>query len=97
MRVFNYATLRDFFERHADAKDPLLAWFDETTNANWQTPLDIKGRFSSADFVEGNRVIFNIKGNKYRLVVAVRYEFHAVYVRFIGTHAEYDKVNAATV
>jgi mRNA interferase HigB len=97
VRVFNYSTLRDFFTRHADAKDSLLAWYDEADKATWQTPADIKGRFGSADFVEGNRVIFDIKGNKYRMVVAIRYEFHAVYIRFIGTHAEYSKINAATV
>jgi mRNA interferase HigB len=97
VRVFNYSSLRDYFEDHADVKAPLLAWYDEATKGDWQSPSDIKSKFRSADFVEGDRVIFNIKGNKYRLVVAIRYEFHAVYIRFIGTHAEYSKVNAATV
>lgn len=97
MRVYNYSTLRDFLTKHTDAKEPLLAWYDEAAGASWQAPTDIKRRFGSADFVEGNRVVFDIKGNKYRLVVAIRYEFHAIYIRFIGTHAEYDKINAATV
>ncbi len=65
--------------------------------ANWRAPEDVKRRYASASFLEGDRVVFNVKGNKYRIVVAIRYEFHAVYIRFIGTHAEYDAIDAETV
>jgi len=83
------------------AKQPLLAWFKEAQKAVWLGPADIKASFRSADFVAGNRVIFNIGGNKFRLVVAIKYatddRMGIVFIKFIGTHAEYDNVDAATV
>lgn len=97
MRIFNRSTLRAFWERHPDAEGALRAWFEEVEAATWTGPQDIKRRFGSADFVENDRVIFNIRGNNYRLIVHVVYAFRAVYIRFIGTHKEYDRVNASKV
>jgi mRNA interferase HigB len=97
VRVFNRSTVRAFADEHADARQPLFAWFAEVLRANWTGPDDIKALYPSASFIEDNRVIFNIKGNKYRVVIAVKYEFFAVYIRFIGTRAEYDKIDAATI
>lgn len=95
--MFNRATLRAFWEKHPDAEGSLRAWFDEVEGADWASPQDIRKRYGSADFLGNDRVIFDIRGNHYRLIVHVVYRFHAVYIRFIGTHAEYNKVNAATI
>lgn len=97
MKVVSVATLRRFWETNPDSEQSLKAWYDEAKAASWQTPADIKARYGNASFVANNRVVFNIKGNSYRLIVAVAYQFQAVYVKFLGTHAEYDKVDAATV
>ena len=97
MRVISKAVLIAFWIRPPAAKQALQTWFEDATHAQWKTPQDIKLRYSSASFVAANRVVFNIKGNEYRLVVAVAYRFAALYVKFVGTHAEYDAINAATV
>ncbi|WP_034945756.1 type II toxin-antitoxin system HigB family toxin [Erwinia oleae] len=97
MRIISIAQLKTFWEVHNQAEQPLKSWIDEVRQASWQTPHDIKKRYPSADFVGNNRVIFNIKGNDYRLIIAVAYHFKAVYVKFIGTHAEYNKIDANTV
>jgi mRNA interferase HigB len=97
MKVIAIGTLRAFWGRHADAEQPLKAWYDEAKAASWSCPQDIKDLYASASFVGKNRVVFNIKGNSYRLVIAVAYRFQAIYIKFVGTHAEYDKVDAATV
>ncbi len=97
MCVISKAVLIAFWIRHPAAKQALQTWFEDATHAQWKTPQDIKLRYSSASFVAANRVVFNIKGNEYRLVVAVAYRFAALYVKFVGTHAEYDAINAATV
>lgn len=99
MRVLSKSTLRNFWEQpnYADSEQPLSAWHDEAKGANWQTPQDIKNLYRNASFVGNNRVVFNIAGNKYRLITAINYKFSMVYVRFVGTHAEYDKVDATTV
>jgi mRNA interferase HigB len=97
VRVFNRSTVRAFAAAHADARQPLFAWFAEVEGAQWNGPDDIKARHASASFLAGNRVVFNIKGNKYRVVVAIKYEFFAVFIRFIGTHANYEAVDAATI
>jgi mRNA interferase HigB len=97
MRVVALGALRSFWDIHAEAEQPLKAWYDEARSAEWRTPVDIKARHASASFVGRNRVVFNIKGNQYRLVVAVAYRFQAVYIKFVGTHADYDRVDAATV
>ena len=97
MRVVAKRPLRAFWERHPAAREPLLAWFREVERADWDTPAAVKARYPAASIVGGNRVVFNIKGNAYRLVVRIRYEFRIVYVRFVGTHAEYDAVDVEEV
>jgi mRNA interferase HigB len=97
MRVISKAVLIAFWTRHPASKQALQTWFEDAIHAQWKTPQDIKLRYSSASFVAANRVVFNIKGNDYRLVVAVAYRFSALYIKFVGTHAEYDAVHAATV
>lgn len=97
MRVIAVGTLRRFWERHADAEQSLKAWHDEAKHAEWKKPADIRARYSTASFVGSNRVVFNIKGNEYRLIAAVAYRFQAVYIKFVGTHVEYDRIDAATV
>ena len=97
MKVAAVSTLSRSWERHPDSENPLKAWYDEARNAAWTTPPDIRDHYASASFVGHNRVVFNIKGNDCRLIVAVAYRFQAVYIKFIGTHAEYDRIDAATV
>jgi mRNA interferase HigB len=97
MRVIAVATLRAFWQRHPDAEQPLKAWFDEATKARWTQPADIKAHYRSASVLKNRRVVFNIKGNEYRLVVAIAYQLQIVYVKFVGTHSEYDSIDAHTV
>lgn len=91
MRILGLPLLAGFKQAHADARGPLDAWQLEVTRENWQTPQDIKRRYGSADFLSDNRVIFNIKGNRYRLAVQVRYQNGMVLVEWVGTHTEYSK------
>ena len=82
---------------HRDAEQPLRAWFAEAKKADWKQPADILRQYSNSRVLGKNRAVFNIKGNDYRLVVIVRYDKGSVFVRFVGTHAEYDKIDALTV
>lgn len=97
MRIIARRTLREFWELHPDAEQPLKAWFAEVSGATWGTPQAIKDQYRHASFVADNRVIFNIGGNKYRLVVHVNYDFGIVYIKFVGTHSEYDNIDPETV
>ena len=97
MRIIAKRNLIAYWERYPEAEQPLRAWHDEALKASWKTPQDIKAHYSSASFVENNRVVFNIKGNRHRLICSVAYRLGAVYIKFIGTHAEYDKIDASTV
>ena len=97
MRVVSIKKLRQFWEVHADAQAALRAWHREAKGADWKSFSDIKKRHRSADCLPGNRVVFDIKGNRYRMVVRVHYNAGRIYIRFIGTHAEYDKINAETI
>jgi mRNA interferase HigB len=97
MRVIAVSTLRAFWERHPDAEQPLKAWYEEASNATWTQPADIKARYRSASVLKNRRVVFNIKGNDYRLIVAIAYKLQIVYVKFVGTHQEYDAVDAQTI
>ena len=97
MRVIALKTLRQFYAQHPGAAAALKAWTQEARNASWKSPQDIKNRYSSASFLKSNRVVFNIKGNEYRLVVAVAYRFEAIYIKFIGTHAQYDAIDPQTI
>ena len=75
----------------------MKSWFKEASNADWKGPVDVKRLYRHASVIAGNRVVFNVGGNKFRLVVQINYEFRIVYVRFVGTHAEYDKIDAETI
>lgn len=97
MRVIAKSRLREFWEQHPDAEDALQVWYRETCSASWTTPQDVKTRYRSASFLADDRVVFNIKGNTYRLVVRVLYPFQTVYIRFVGTHKAYDDIDATTV
>lgn len=99
MRVIKKGTLRAHWERpgREDSEDPLKAWYAEARKAAWKTPADIKAKYRSASFVADNRVVFNIAGNKYRLVVHVNYEIGVVLVKFVGTHEEYDEIDAVNI
>lgn len=97
MRVISRRPLREFAAKHPPAKAPLDAWYAEACQANWASFADVKARYGSADVVAGNRVIFNIGGNKYRLIAKLAYKSRTLYVRFVGTHAEYDKIDAKTI
>lgn len=99
MRIIKRKALRDFYNQpaHSDAKAPLEAWYHEARHARWETPADIKAHFASASILKDNRVVFNIGGNKYRLVVKINYAAGIVFIRFIGTHAEYDRIDAQEV
>lgn len=97
MRIISKRTLREYWERYPDAKNPLLSWYREVTKEDWDTPAKIKAKYGNASIVGDNRVVFNIKGNAYRLVVKINYPYRTVYVRFIGTHAEYDTVDVLEV
>jgi mRNA interferase HigB len=100
MRVIAKRTLREFWERHprnAPAKTALQDWYAQVSSADWATPADLKAQFRDASILRGSRVVFNISGNKYRLVVRINYPYRVVYVRFIGSHEEYDRIDANTV
>jgi mRNA interferase HigB len=98
VRIFNRSTLVAFWSEHPDSEHPLRLWFSVVERASWRGPSDIKAHFASASFVAGDRVIFNIRGNKYRLIAHVKYgPMYLVYMRFIGTHEDYDRVDATTV
>lgn len=97
MRIIAVSYLRDFWQKNPDAEQHLKSWVDEVKKATWNQPTDIKAQYRSASILKSRRVVFNIKGNDYRLVLSVAYRFQAVYVKFIGTHAEYDAIDAETV
>lgn len=97
MRVIAVSTLRDFWKRHPSAEQPFRAWYEEVVNATWTQPADIKAQYRSASVLKNRRVVSNIKGNDYRLIVAVSYKLLIVYVKFVGTHKEYDAIDADTV
>jgi mRNA interferase HigB len=97
MRVIAKSTLQAFWRRHPDAEGSLLAWYREVEKEDWDGPAKVKAKYRSASLVRDNRVVFNIKGNDYRLVVRINYPYRMVYVRFVGTHTEYDKIDAGEV
>lgn len=97
MRAIAVRTLRDFWTRHSDAKAPLRSWFAIASRANWRSPTDVKAAYRNASFIANNRIVFNIVGNDYRLVAAVHYNRSMMYIRFVGTHRDYDKIDASAV
>ena len=97
MRIISRRTLKEFWGKHADSEQALQAWFHEAKHADWQSFAAIRAHYRSADHLPGDRVVFNIKGNTYRLIVRIHFKTGIVFIRFIGTHAAYDKIDAATV
>jgi len=97
MRIISRKALREFWEEHPDAEQPLRAWLTNVKQATWKTPTDVKDTYRSASFIANKRVIFNIKGNHYRIVIAIKFRYGVVYIRFVGTHSEYDKIDATTI
>ncbi len=97
MRIIARRTLRDFWARHPDAEQQLRAWYAEVKAEAWDTPTHLTARYPTASIVPGDRAVFRIKGGSYRLVVRIHYDKRIVYIRFIGTHAEYDRINAMEV
>src|SRR5262245_12812674 len=99
MRVISRKALREFWEqaKYADAEQPLKSWFKIASEAGWETPGGIKEQFRHASILGNNRVVFNIAGNKYRLVVRVNYAYQVMYIRFVGTHGQYDKIEAEEI
>jgi mRNA interferase HigB len=97
LRVIAKKILREFWETHPDCEQQLKAWYQEANDIVWVNPNDIKKEYPSASILQDNRVVFNIKGNNYRLIVRINYSYQMVWVRFIGTHAEYDKINASKI
>jgi mRNA interferase HigB len=93
MNVISKKRLLGYIKKHSDAKSQLLAWFGEAKRAQWNNPQHIKSRYPSASFLPKNDVVFNVKGNKYRLVVNIRYESQIVFIKWFGTHSEYDKLD----
>ena len=98
VRIIAKKTLREFWKKHEDSEQQLLsAWYQEAKKGQWKSPKEIKKNYPSASIVADNRVVFNIKGNKYRLVVAINYKFQIVWIRFIGTHPQYDKIDVTKI
>jgi len=100
MRIIALSTLKAFLEEHPDyfdAKEPTLAWYRHTLAADWNAPGDVKQDFRNASILKDGRAVFNIAGNKYRLVVWINYAYRVVYIRFIGSHAQYDKIDVQTI
>ncbi|MBR5034511.1 MAG: type II toxin-antitoxin system HigB family toxin [Bacteroidales bacterium] len=97
MRIIAISALREFWEKHPIAEQPLKEWYVKTSRARWQSLNDMRADFNSVDYVGNQHYVFNIKGNDYRLVVAVKFTPCLVYIRFVGTHDEYDRINVSTI
>ena len=97
MIIISYKTIRDFADLHPAARAPLDNWYAVVNDANWGTHADLKRTFSSADFVGNERYVFNIAGNKFRLIAAINFKIRTVYIKYIGLHQDYDKIDASNV
>lgn len=97
MRIIAKKILRDFWEKHPDCEEQLKSWFQETSSTEWKNPNEVKVDYPSASILADNRIVFNIKGNNYRLIIKINYEYQMIWIRFIGTHAEYDKIDAKKI
>lgn len=96
-RIIARSTLKAFWEKHEDSEDYLKTWYQTARTSNWKSPKDIKKSYGSASILNNNRVVFNIKGNHYRLIVKFNYERQWAFIRFIGTHSDYDRIDAETI
>lgn len=97
MRIIALRVLRDFWSSHPDAEIPLRSWYAAPSRAAWRSPADVKAAYRNASFIANNRIVFNIKGNDYRLVVALHYNRGMIFIRFVGTHREYDRIDASKI
>ena len=97
MRVIAIGTLCEFWDKYPDPSEPLSAWYAVASRVRWELPSDVKAACRNASFIAGNRVVFNIKGNDYRLIEAMHYNRQIAYIRFVGTHRQCDQMNAATI
>jgi mRNA interferase HigB len=97
MRIISKKTLKDYWEQEPATKAALEAWHAEARNAEWSSPAEVKASYGTASILKDGRVVFNICGNKYRLVVWINYDFCTIYIRFVGTHKEYDEIDAQTI
>ncbi|HRJ29063.1 MAG TPA: type II toxin-antitoxin system HigB family toxin [Cyclobacteriaceae bacterium] len=96
-RILAKSTLKNFWEKHNGTEQYLKTWFDTVKKANWKSPKDVKATYGTASIIANNRVVFNIKGNSYRIVAKINYDRGWIFIRFIGTHKEYDKIDANTI
>jgi len=96
-RIFAKNTLRNYWEKHSDCEQYLKTWFDTAINSDWKKPSDVKKTYATASILKNSRIVFNIKGNSYRLIVKINFEKQWVFIRFIGTHTEYDLIDANTI
>ena len=96
-RIVAKRTLREFWEKHSDSKEYLQTWYQTVKKADWKKPSDIKEFYASVSILKNSRVVFNIKGNDYRLVARINFRKQWLFIRFIGTHSEYDKIDANTI
>jgi mRNA interferase HigB len=97
VRVIAKRTLRDFWEKHGDCQDQLKSWYRETEKSNWNNINELKKEYPSASILKDNRIVYNIKGNNYRLIAKLNFEYQICWIKFIGTHAEYDKIDANNI
>ena len=96
-RIFAKSTLRDFWEKHPDSEQYLKTWYDTASTSNWESPNDVKKSYANASILKNGRVVFNVKGNSYRLIVRFNFEKQWAFIRFIGSHSEYDKIDANNI
>ena len=97
MRVIAKKILREFWEKLKDCEQQLKSWYQEASSAEWKNSNEIKLEYPTASIIGDNRVVLNIKGNAYRLIIKINFDYQMIWIRFIGTHAEYDKINAKTI
>ncbi|HXR83512.1 MAG TPA: type II toxin-antitoxin system HigB family toxin [Hanamia sp.] len=97
MRVIAKKVLKEFWKEHSDCEQQLKSWYQESSRAKWKNSNDIKREYPTASFLANNKVVLNIKGDHYRLIIKLNYEYQIIWIRFIGTHAEYDKINAEKI
>ena len=97
MRVISRRTLREYWERHAGARLPLQDWYATISGADWATPADLKAQHPDASILAGNRVVFNVAGNRLRIVVRINYPYRVIYIRFVGSHQDYDQIDATII
>ena len=96
-RIIAKSTLREYWEKHLDSEQYLKTWYDTALGSEWKSPNDVKKTYANASILKNSRIVFNIKGNAYRLVVKFNYEKQWIFIKFIGTHVEYDKIDAQTI